>query len=98
MNQYQCMTCGRTYNEPCKQYDDIGYPHDVCPYCESNEWERVTICDKCGNPGNYLEKYCETCKTIIKNAITGQIDLLVQTLDFDRAEVGRVLAEIVEGE
>ena len=93
---YQCMKCGRTYSDPCKQYDELGYAKDVCPYCESPEWERVTICERCGNPGHYLEKYCETCKWMIRNSITSQIDMLVQVYKYDMREIDQILIEIVE--
>lgn len=95
---FQCMKCGRVFAEAGKQYDDIGYEKGVCPYCESDEWERVSICEQCGNPGHYLEKYCETCKTVIRNAITDQIDMLMHTFDFDRYEIIKILEEIIEGD
>lgn len=96
MEAYQCMKCGRVFFEPCRQYDDIGYVKDVCPYCERQEWERVSICEMCGNPGHYLEKYCETCKNFIRNMITGTIDILTNEFKFDRHEVDNILQEILE--
>ena len=44
---YICKKCKRTFENPCNEYDDIGYRYSVCPYCEDDRIEDATTCEQC---------------------------------------------------
>lgn len=39
-----CMRCGKSFEEPGKETDDVGYTYSICPYCESDNFSTAEKC------------------------------------------------------
>lgn len=91
----QCK-CGAVFEEPGKQENAVGEKIGICPCCKSDEYTKISICQKCGNPAEHLEKYCNSCKDFIKQGFTTTKNVYIDDFGFDKNEVLDVMAEVVE--
>jgi len=39
-----CMKCGKTFEEPEREMDDVGYTFSICPYCEGDNFTSAEVC------------------------------------------------------
>ena len=93
------LNCGRTFDTPCKQYDDVGYLFHVCPYCEYDEIKDAVPCKQCSDlKPNDLEDYCKQCKENLLTDIRECIHDLVHKAMWDREFVLEILDKYLEGE
>jgi predicted amidophosphoribosyltransferase len=95
---YKCLNenCGKTFEQPAKQYDEKGNYIEVCPYCEQDEKERVSICTKCGEPSEYLETLCDGCKGLIRDTLRSPVNFLLTDYGFDAKDIEEQFAQLVE--
>jgi hypothetical protein len=96
---WKCLNeeCQRTFDRPAKQYGEIRYT-EVCPYCEYDELERISICTKCGEPSEYLESLCGGCKGIIRDTFREPLRFLTEEYGFELSDVADEFTYLVERE
>ena len=93
-----CLSCGRTFDTPAKQYDDVGYFCHVCPYCENDQLADATTCKQCSElKPDDLEDYCDSCKEQVKLEIHRFISDMVLKGAWDRELVEEMMGEVLEG-
>jgi hypothetical protein len=97
---WKCLNeeCQRIFDQPAKRYDEKGDYIEVCPYCESDEKERVSICTKCGEPSEYLESLCDGCKNLIKDTFREPLRFLTEEYGFELSDVASEFTSLVETE
>jgi DNA-directed RNA polymerase subunit RPC12/RpoP len=94
---YICKKCKRTFENPCNEYDDIGYRYSVCPYCEDDRIEDATTCEQCSDPkARDGEDYCDSCKEQVKLEIYRFISDMVLKGVWDRELVEEMMSEVLE--
>ena len=101
MSMYQCERCGGTFGSPgtleTLTLPDYKEKYSVCPLCQWPYFREVQPCKACGEPAEYLENLCESCKESILKSIQFLVTKLAVE-GYDRADVLDVLAAYVEGE
>jgi len=97
---YKCLNenCGRTFEQPAKQYDEKGDYIEVCPYCEHDEKEQISIFRKCGEPSEYLEALCDGCKGMIRDTLKVPVNFLLTEYGFEASDITEQFTRLIERE
>lgn len=92
-----CLNCKRTFMDPAKVYDDIGYEYSACPYCEDDRIENAEPCKQCSDPKpKDHEDYCDSCKEQVKLEIHRFMSDMVLKGTWDRELVKEMMSEVLE--
>ena len=89
---YKCLNCNTEFEEPsekreymCECHGSPYYePVNVCPDCRSERFEKVNICNICGEViGSNNAKYRLSDETFCENCIGEALKQEYQNLDFE---------------
>ena len=69
-----------------------------CPHCLNDGIEQVSICQKCGEPSEYLETLCDGCKGLIRDTLKEPVNFLLTEYRFDAKDVEEQFVKLIEGE
>lgn len=101
---YVCEDCGRTFDEPIKTKEKLGEfwgaPafHDiyVCPYCESEEIDKLSVCPVCGEPMKADQDFCNACENFVSESLNDYIKSVQRYLKTDYKTATLLIATEME--